>query len=435
MSFLRKPAVSTVIFIMLIVIENLCVLYFPTNGKLHQTRNATAFFMASSLVGVFLLYKFYKRPVLTTLPGQSNIIKKYVPFVLFAAGLVWLNMESIGIYKQFAVPGQHSDIIPLVTVLAKRFLAGQYPYSADALKELYYDTPSGYMPAHWMPYTIAEHFHFDYRTITFCIWAIAAGVLMFRAGRIQSLAARLLAPVLLIGSYHYICVENPGIIAATVELMVAGYYMLFVTGISQRNAFITALLMSVCLLSRYYIALWMPFWAIIMLMSGDYKAFFKTSVWVAVFISLGYIIPFLSKDWSSFYTAYVANYEKVPFNEWTRINPNLQLPYQLSAGTGFAHLFYKHYAADPKVGFLLLKKVMFIASLSSLGALAVFYWFNKSKFNVRIFLLASFKIYLAVFLGFVMVPYTYLMITSIFVSVAIFIEQARYEDASELQGL
>ena len=59
--------------------------------------------------------------------------------------------------------------------------------------------------------------------------------------------------------------------------------------------------------------------------------------------------------------------------------------------------------------------------------MAGWYWYNKEKINYKIFLLGSFKIYLAFFLFLIQVPYEYLMITGNFVSIAIFCDQARYK--------
>lgn len=77
-------------------------------------------------------------------------------------------------------------------------------------------------------------------------------------------------------------------------------------------------------------------------------------------------------------------------------------------------------------GYLLLNKIMLVGPLLALAVMGVWYWFHRSRIYYRIFLLASFKIYLSIFLAFLIVPYLYLSIAAIFISVAIFAEQARY---------
>ncbi len=54
--------------------------------------------------------------------------------------------------------------------------------------------------------------------------------------------------------------------------------------------------------------------------------------------------------------------------------------------------------------------------------MGAWFWFNRKKINYKIFMLSSFKIYLAVFLFLIQVPYEYLMCVGNFVSIAIFCE-------------
>ena len=418
---------STAVFLFLIGMEQMLLLYFPSAETKYQTLNATMLSLTSLFIGVFLLFKFFNRPNLIVAAPRELNIRRFIPLLVFSIGLIFLNIKSMEIYRMY-IPKNSSDIIPSIEILCQRWLSGKNPYSYGALSSLYYDTPAGYLPAHWFPYTVAEHFHFDYRIVTFCIWAIASLVLLLRSMKLRNLNMQLLAPALIIGTYYFFVLKNSGVIGITVEVMVAAYYMLLVVGINQKNSLITGLLMSLCLLSHYYIALWLPLWAFVILASGNRKAFITTSVWLTFFVSIGYIIPFLSKDWGAFYASYVNNYEIVPFYEWQRLNPNTGLPWHMTNGTGFAHLFFLHYRnTNLKEGYLLLKKIMLLGSLGTLLVLAVFYWVNRLKVNYRIFLMASFKIYMTVFLAFVVIPYSYLMITTIFLSVAVFIEQARYD--------
>ena len=79
-----------------------------------------------------------------------------------------------------------------------------------------------------------------------------------------------------------------------------------------------------------------------------------------------------------------------------------------------------------KTIFHLLKKCLLVIPALSVMVMGVWYWYNRTKINNRIFLMASFKIYLTFFLSFILVPYSYLMITGVLVSIALFAEQARY---------
>jgi len=166
-------------------------------------------------------------------------------------------------------------------------------------------------------------------------------------------------------------------------------------------------------------------WAFALFISGHKKQLYKTIVVVLAVICILYIIPFLSKNWLALYESF-KDYESLPLHEWYHLDGN-GLPCHLYAGTGFAHLFYEKYIhTDLLTGYKLLKKIFYLSILFTLLAMGVWYWFNWKKIDNKIFFLASFKIYLSVFLAFILIPYMYLMLTANFVSIAIFAEQARY---------
>ncbi|MBA3828296.1 MAG: hypothetical protein H0X33_05120 [Taibaiella sp.] len=347
--------------------------------------------------------------------------------LLFTGGIIWTSLVTIKILKTTAIDQRISDIIPTIQILCKRLLSGQYPYSYDALTSLYYHTPSGYLPMHWLPYTAAEYFKFDYRSITFCIWCIGALVVMFRSMRLSKLWLQVAVPVLLACSYYAISQLEPNIIGWTVEIMVAGYYMLFIAGINQKNPWITAFVITCCLLSRYSLVLWLPLWAFVMYVSGHRKDLIKAIIGIVVLVGIIYVIPFLSKDWSTFYVAHTTNYETIPIVEWRHQNKD-GLPVHLYNGFGLAHLFYqKYHGPDLQHGYDLLKRTLTIATSGSLFIMGIWYWRNRKNIDYRLFLLGSFKIYLSIFFAFIMIPYMYLIMVGNFVSIALFAEQGRYK--------
>jgi hypothetical protein len=179
------------------------------------------------------------------------------------------------------------------------------------------------------------------------------------------------------------------------------------------------------------VALWLPLWAFVLFVSGNRKQLYKTIAGIVVFVSVLFVIPFLSKDWSFVFSA-LSSYSNGGIGEWLHNNSQGK-PIHLYAGTGFAHLFYEKYPIKEMYkGYKQLNQWMFILPFAVLLVMGVWYWFNRIRINYRIFLLASFKIYLSVFLAFVIVPYVYLSLTAIFVSVAIVAEQARYNFMPEV---
>ena len=121
-------------------------------------------------------------------------------------------------------------------------------------------------------------------------------------------------------------------------------------------------------------------------------------------------------------------YKSDCFGEWHNLNPS-GLPWHLFSGCGFAYLFYTSYMGSDAtllIAYEMLNFVMYLFLGFTLIILAMWYWYNRLKINYKIFLLASFKIYLTMFFSFVLLPYVYINIVNLFVSIAIFAAQARY---------
>lgn len=152
----------------------------------------------------------------------------------------------------------------------------------------------------------------------------------------------------------------------------------------------------------------------------------------AVLVLLIYILPFLSKNWNAFFDGY-HYYSIAAIGEWTSINYNIMKPQQLNMGVGIAFWFAEHYHHNPEFGLKLLQRIQLIACLLTVVLMGAWYWRNRHTIHQRIFLLASFKIYLSVFLFFIQVPYIYLMVVANFVSIAIFSEQLRYHTVKKIK--
>jgi hypothetical protein len=420
---MRRSVIYDSILILLIILENLFLLIFNQNHVTSQEVNSLCYFLSSLLFGIVVIMKFYKRPDLV-LFEKAPVKRKVIQAIFFLACIITLNGFTIRIMKTISFVN-FSDIIVTIQILARQFITGKFPYDPDILVPLYHHGPSNYLPMHWLPYTLAEYFHFDERTITFAIWCISASIIVYRATRCRNLFMQLTVPVLLTGCYLLIACTDPTILGGSVETMVAGYYMLLMAALNQNNFLVTALCISTCLLSRYTIVLWLPLWAFAVLISGDKKYFLKTTASILVIVSVVYVIPFLSKDWSALPQSF-KDYQNVPFHEWYHLNEH-HLPAHLYRGLGFAYLFYEKYQhGDIHAGYDLMQNVLLIASSATIFILAIWFLLIRKKIDSRMFFLGSFKIYVSVFLALLVVPYTYLMITANFISIAIFAEQSRY---------
>ncbi len=421
---MSKTLAYNLSLVVLIILENLFLLVFHPYHITNQAVNSAGYFLVSVSIGLVVLVKFYNKPVITV-AGPPPLKRKLLVILLGTACLLTLNGVTISVMKRVDADN-FADIIPAIRLTVKSLLAGGYPYGATVLAPIHIPRVSNYLPMHWLPYTIAEYFRFDYRTITFVVWSLGASVIMYRSARIKDLWIQIITPALISFSYIMLFYQQPYLIAGTVELLVAGYYMLLIAGLHQKNAILTGIIIGTCMLSRYYIILWLPLWAFVQFISGNRRALIKTCVTVAVTLSVLYVIPFLSKDWSVFYRS-VKDYETLPYFEWLHMDDS-GTPLHLFSGVGFAYLFFDKYKHGELVeGYHLFKNLFYLSVAFSVVIMGIWYWLKRNKIDTRIFLLASFKIYLSVFLAFVLVPYIYLMIPASFISIAIFTEQARYK--------
>jgi len=410
------------LLVSLIILENLFIWVFHRVGLIGQTANATGFLLSSVLVGVVVLAKFHKRNVVLISTREGG--RKWLPWIVCIALLLVFNEFTIRVMKVYT-PELSSDILPAIKLMVKSLLSGHYPYGPQVLAPIGINRVSNYLPMHWLPFTVAEYFRFDYRSVTFVVWAGAAGWLTFQAERAGDLRTRLIVPLLVTFVYFMVYFFYPGLMGVTIELLTAGYYMLLLIALNRRGIVLPGIMIAVCLLSRYYIVLWLPLWAFVLFISGARRQLLLTSLVVAVVLITVYIFPFLSKDWSVLSHS-IKDYQTLPFNEWMHCDGN-GVPIHLYDGAGFANYFYEKYVHTYLMtGYLIYKKLFAVMVALTVLALGTWYTFNRKKIDRDIFLLASLKVFMSVCLSFILVPYTYLMVTGVFLSVALYAEQARY---------
>ncbi len=412
-----------VLIALLVLLEVAFMLYFH-KGMLPNIVNEIGFTLTSILIGIALLLKYYGKEVhyLPTAPANRQGSLKWIVYSALTCGMLVFAMYLTGLFNGMAV-NAGSDIIPLIQIGVQRFLNGETVYAI--IDESVYRGPLTYLPMQWLPYTMTELLHWDYRWMAVLIFYLACYLVAIRSTKVSPLRGLAITGLLIYFGIMLLVLDT-GILTMTVELMVAGYYMLLIAGIGGRNPWLRGAGIALCLLSRYSLILWLPLWACVEFVAGGRKDFFR-SCGIIVLLVLGlYIIPFLSHDWSTFGQSY-HYYSRAAMGEWNNIDGR-GVPYQLDHGLGFARLFYEklwHYSVPDRLKSL--QKVHFVLCVGSTIVMGIWYLAVRRRIHPRIFLMASFKIYLSIFLAFIQVPYPYLMITAAVVSIAIFAELPRYK--------
>lgn len=331
--------------------------------------------------------------------------------VLFLAWLVFRSYDSTN--------AMESDVIPTVRILGERLLSGQPVYVT--ITEFGYVLPPTYLPMHWLPFVPVLKLPFDLR-----IWAmwlfflLALPAVNWIAARLSGRNTKLAigyAPALLVLLFLAGQRDDAGY---SVEWLYAGYYLLLVFGLLKENPLICALAIVCILLSRFSLVLWLPVLPIWFWMHKGWKPVAVAAAIVLAGIALIYILPFLSRFPESFGNAQ-AYYTKGAMMEWDgqawqKPGDN---PYQISRGIGMAWWFYKLVPGSLSERIAALKLAHAGGSVL-IGLLFAFVawrrWFKGVPSAV--FLLGSLHAYLWYFYSFIQVPYPYLFVVPLTVSMA-----------------
>lgn len=411
---LSRPILLQGLALALIIVETCCTLQWPTD-KIPTWSTALGLALSGLALGFLFGVPLRAHPAPEGILVQRPRWMRWIPMLLLLLGCVWLLRESRHLFWEMPLDKQASDVIPSIVVMVKRVLAGTYPYVP--ILDFGYHLEATYLPMQWLPYIPAQLGGFDYRYTAFAIWVMGAVVVVWRAS--DRLFTGLLVAALLLWQYQSVIQYSDGTIKMTVESMVAAYYMLLVAAIGRGKGLWIGLAVGVCLLSRYSLVLWLPLAALVWWRGAGGRKFW-TAVGVALCVVLAlYVLPFLTQDPASFYRGY-KYYDVSALGEWEN-QGTPGMPYQLYNGHGFAHVFYERLAHLPLPARLhALQRTHLIVCLGAVALMGAYYLWRKPK--VHRFLLASFKIYLTLFLAFIQVPYTYLMVVGLFVSTAIFSE-------------
>lgn len=409
---------------------------FVFKSELPPQVNAVVFMGSSLLFGILIIKNFYNKKVeVETVGNPANKIAKIaisiVGVLTVISSFIFLN-HTISLHE---ITVQQSDVIPSIIEICNRFVDGAFVYAP--IEKFGYHLPVTYLPMQWIPFLVAKFTGLDYRWIPISIWTISFLFLIKRSFKFNTVASHFISvmfaaiPVLLMSiSSHALS----SIMSDTVEVMVAGYYLLLVLSFSSKSPILRGLIVGICLMSRYSLVLWLPAAMLILWLNEPKRNFYLTASTILIFILGIYILPFLSKDWGAFYRGY-KYYDISAAGEWQHINPGTGKPYHLFAGFGFASFIYDflpNWDVYSKVK--LIQRLHFFGSIFTTLTLILVYLKIKNKINYKVYLMASFKIYLAIFMFLIQVPYAYLMLVDLMVSIALFAEIGKYRISEKLSN-
>ena len=359
-----------------------------------------------------------------TLPSYSpsaSSAKRFLPWLLPLFLLLILTYQYGGIIGSVPLSVQdvsRSDIIPQVMVLVRRFLSGEFPYLPIQIWG--YTLYPTYLPMQWLPFVVPELLGFDYRWMSFGLYQLAIFLLLWHARKLfrtdlQFLTFSLLPFAFTAVYLHY----DQALFIWTIEALIAAYYLFFALSLFSLRLLPSAGALLLTLLSRFSIVLWSPFYFLALFFSSYRGKAVRLALLTLGGILLIYVFPFLRKDFSIFLNGY--HYHSIAAAvEWTpgRTGPGA-VPWHLYRGYGLAVFFYEFLPGSIDFRLHALQRIHFIISLLAVLLPALAFFRQRKRYELRIFLLGSLKIYLAVFYAFIQIPYHYLYLVPAIVALPI----------------
>jgi len=299
-----------------------------------------------------------------------------------------------------------ADMLPIMKVMSQRFLQGQWANVYSPISEIWGGMRPIYLPAMWLPFTIAVTCDLDLRWISTTGLFFSFSFFLFLFDPVK----KQLLPVLLAFSAAILFwwLETEAVhnfIRLSEEGVIVFYYCLLVLSLLSGSYFLVALAAALCVLSRYSLAGWLP--AMLVYLIFIRKNIQQAGVFVMTGVLAGVVLVILPFGWKiiqSFIelpSGYVEHANRV----W-RDNPEF-----FYESMGFAKFF------GPQQTTLLHQVLISMSfALPMLFMLGCFWWERRKKIMLPNIPLACLKLSLVVFYSFLDVPYLYLFYTSSFVS-------------------
>ena len=349
------------------------------------------------------------------LPGRKDLNRHTNHYRLIGIGLVALAMYSWCRYwfEEMPIDITNADMLPIIKVMGERFIAGQHSHVYDSIPWIWHGTQPIYLPAMWLPYVPAIWLGIDMRWITMAGLLFVFGVFLFLyrpAGhRYLSFFTGVLAFLL----FWWIMADNtPGIVSVSEEGIVIAYYIFLVLALVSRNAFLTGIAISLCMLSRYALIGWVPVFVLYLLLEKKLRQLSILSITGLLCLLLLFLVPV---GWSIFWrlAELPKNYIAFAGRVWH------DSPDTFSTAPAFAWFFGPQRIA-------LLHRVLVTLSFGVPWFFVLTSRWVAKKWEaagdprrIANIPLAGLKISLVVFYCFIDVPYLYLFYTSSFVSLIV----------------
>lgn len=381
----------------------------------------TIMFLASMLTCwlAVQLIGFKKESIKFDNSEKSILRKSIVVISVFVLGVTLIGWEYHQVQLQFPTQGDgtQSDVIPSLKLYVQRFLAGEYPY-----QPLVFDgwtVMPTYFPIMWLPYCFSEVLEIDYRWTAYVVFLIPLFIFQWRLRRqdisLIEIGLKVAIPFIFL---HLYIIYFPDVLGYGVELMPVGLYFFLVISLKWKKTYWIAIPIVMILMSRYAFTFWLPIYFLTIWIERGFTKIFKVGLWVLAGIFAIYILPFLSKNWDIFFEG-LAYYGKTAETAWQWQREDGR-PLLLINGLSHAIYFYDFVEGELMYRLKINRIVHLGMCLITAIGIFYFYWKNRKKgLNTTVYLLIALKCYLMVFYSFFYVPFSYLFMLPMFLTIPI----------------
>jgi hypothetical protein len=379
-------------------------------------------FLSGLFSGVGFLAFFYKKEI-NYPTNKWDWKRKVIPSVISSFG-IWKCGDILKSLLKSKPIDFHdptgSDVIPQVGILVERFLAGIFPYQLITSEwTLNYSLYPTYLPLTWMPFILPDLLGIDYRWMSFAVLIVSFFYFFYKVipWIQQRWAIFFIALIPFVFLYFLQNDGNVGTFAYSIETLIGGYYLVVAMALFSKRNWVRGIALSVCLLSRYSLILWLPVFFFVLFFKEKKSNIFQIGGWIAFSFLAFYIIPFLSKDPTIFLQgfAYHTQAATITFTTfpWQKAG---ELPLILGNGYGFAIYFYE-FMDGTIAEKLLAYRITHVGLSGGIAVLSMLIFYKiKDQIDYRIFLLGTLKIYLVFFYNFIQIPFHYLIFPLVFIS-------------------
>ena len=214
------------------------------------------------------------------------------------------------------------------------------------------------------------------------------------------------------------------IFSHSVELIIAGYYLLLSTSLLKDKPYIQAGGIILCLLSRYFLIVWLPLYFWTLFVKGEKKLALKVGGIALTGVLILYVFPFLLRDTSIIRQGldhHNFNTEKNwTFEPWQDADGK---PGILFRGVGLGGYMYEFGPGSTSDQMKYMKWTQLIICFSALVGLGVFIWKYRIKADMHLFMLGSLKLMLVLFYSLLVLPVLYYFFVPLCISFPILLAQ------------